>query len=97
LTADDNSTPSYKRRHLTAVGWGIIVIGISLALVIAFYVWFGHIGPSYSADLLIKQQQNLRTQFGLPFKHVVSDPKILQTPPSLRNASFKNCIPYSYC
>jgi hypothetical protein len=97
MTTDDNGTQSYKRRHLTAVGWGIIVIGISLALVIAFYVWVGHIGPSYSANLLIKQQQDLRTQFGLPFKHVVSDPKILLTPPSLRNASFRNCIPYSYC
>ena len=97
MTADDNSLTSYKRRRLTSVGWGIIIIGISLALVVAFWVWIGHIGPSYSANLLIKQQQDLRTQYGLPFKHVVTDPKILLTPPSLRNASLKNCIPYSYC
>ena len=97
MTADDNSPSSYKRRRLTSVGWGIIIIGISLALVVAFWVWIGHMGPSYSANLLIKQQQDLRTQYGLPSKHVVTDPKVLLTPPSLRNASIKNCIPYSYC
>jgi hypothetical protein len=97
MTADDNSQPSYKRRHLTPVGWGIIVMSVSLALVIGLWLWFGHVGPSYSANQLIGQQQNLRPQFGLPPKSVISDPKILLTPPSLRPPEYKGCIPYSYC
>ena len=81
---------------MTVVGWCIIVMGISLDLVVTLWLWIGHIGASYSSDLLIKQQEKLRPQFGLPAKIVVSDPKILLTPPSLRNASLMNCIPYSY-
>ncbi len=81
---------------MTVVGWCIIVMGISLDLVVTLWLWIGHIGASYSSDLLIKQQEKLRPQFGLTAKIVVSDPKILLTPPSLRNASLMNCIPYSY-
>jgi hypothetical protein len=97
MIEDSEGGSSQKDRRLTVVGWCIIVMGISLALVVVLWLWIGHIGPSYSANLLIKQQEKLRPQFGLPPKIVVSDPRILLTPPSLRNASLKNCIPYSYC
>jgi len=97
MATDHSENPSHKSTRLTPVGLGIIVISVSLALVIGLWLWFGHTGPSYSANQLIGQQQNLRPQFGLPPKSVVSDPKILLTPPSLRPPEYKNCIPYSYC
>jgi hypothetical protein len=60
----------------------ILVMGISLAVVILLYIWIGHIGPSFSSDTLQRQQQALRMQYGLPYKPIVTDPKMLQTPPS---------------
>jgi hypothetical protein len=60
-------------------------MGLSLAAVILLYVWFGHIGPTFSSDVLQKQQQELRQQYGLPYKPPITDPKMLQTPPSERD------------
>ena len=59
-------------------------MGLSLAVIILLYVWIGHIGPTFSSDILQKQQQELRQQYGLPYQHTTTDPKTLQTPPSLR-------------
>ena len=42
------------------VGWSILVMGISLATVIILWVWIGHIGPTYSREILIFQQKTLR-------------------------------------
>ena len=67
------------------VGKSILVMGISLAIVVILWAWIGHIGPTYSADTLTQQQASLRKVYGLPPKPIISDPKILQTPPSLRN------------
>jgi hypothetical protein len=73
----------YQNR-LIPVAWAILVMGLSLAAVILLYVWIGHIGPTYSSDTLQRQQQELRQQYGLPYQPVITDPKTLQTPPSLR-------------
>src|SRR5919199_890904 len=70
--------------QLIPVAWAILVMGLSLATVILLYVWFGHIGPTFSSDTLQRQQQQLRQQYGLPYKPVITDPKMLQTPPSER-------------
>jgi plastocyanin len=67
------------------VGKSILVMGISLAIVVILWAWIGHIGPTYSADTLNHQQAILRQSYGLPPKPIISDPKILQTPPSLRD------------
>jgi plastocyanin len=67
------------------VGRSILVMGISLVIVVILWAWIGHIGPTYSADTLTQQQASLRKVYGLPPKPIISDPKILQTPPSLRN------------
>lgn len=72
-------------------------MGLSLVLVAGLWLWIGHIGPSYSANLIIKQQVNLGQQYGLPHKPVVLKSTTLLIPPSLRNASLRNCIPYSAC
>ncbi len=70
---------------LGTVGWSILVMGISLATVIILWGWIGHIGPTYSSDTLIHQQKILRQHFGLPPQPVITDPKLLLTPPSLRD------------
>jgi len=70
---------------LGTVGWSILVMGISLATVVILWVWIGHIGPTYSSDTLTQQQKTLRQRFGLPPQPVLTDPKLLLTPPSLRD------------
>jgi hypothetical protein len=45
------------------------------------WAWIGHVGPSFSDQTLAKQQQTLREQYHLPYKPIITDPKILQTPP----------------
>ena len=61
----------YQNR-LIPVAWAILVMGLSLAAVILLYVWIGHIGSTYSTDTL------------LPYKPVITDPRMLETLPSER-------------
>lgn len=44
-----------------------------------------HIGSTFSADTLQRQQQALRRQYGLAYKPVITDPRMLETPPSERD------------
>jgi hypothetical protein len=44
------------QNHLIPVAWAILVMGLSLAAIIILYVWFGHIGPTFSSDVLQRQQ-----------------------------------------
>jgi hypothetical protein len=55
--------------YMKAVAWSILVMGISLAIVIVLYLWFGYIGPSFSSSRQLEQQQELRAQYGLPPSH----------------------------
>lgn len=82
---DEKSLAGYG--NLIPVAWSILVMGISLAIVIVLYVWFGFLGPSFSEDVLMKQQADLRERYDLPPQEVITDPEVLQTPPSLRGAS----------
>jgi hypothetical protein len=86
----DRDQESRGYQNLTTVAWSILIMGISLAAVILLWVWFGHIGPSFSSDTLAEQQKTLRKEFGLPAKETVVDPKELLTPPSLRHLDNKN-------
>jgi hypothetical protein len=43
--------------------------------------------------LLHQEQQELRQQYGLPYKPVITDPKTLQTPPSERGLPAYNTNP----
>lgn len=81
----EKETGSQGYHNLTTVAWSILVMGLSLAAVILLWIWFGHIGPSFSSDTLAEQQRTLRKQFGLPQEQIITDPKMLLTPPSLRN------------
>lgn len=58
------------------------LVPVALALLV-IYISFGHL-PGYSSKIMELQQKRLRQQYGLPPAHIVTDPKILQVPPSLR-------------
>ncbi len=77
------SEGGYYGRNMKIVAWSILVMGISLALVIVLWVWFGHIGPRFSDEVLLDQQRTLREQYGLPPAPVVTEEEA-QIPPSLR-------------
>jgi hypothetical protein len=69
---------------MNTVALSILVMGISLAIVIVLWAWFGWIGPKFSDEVLRQQQEELREQYGLqPLPHL--DEKDAQTPPSLRD------------
>ena len=71
-------------QHMKGVAIGILLMGISLAVVIILYLEIGHIGPTYSTTIMEKQQAELRKQYGLPIQKPI--PKnLLEVPPSLRN------------
>lgn len=71
-------------KNMKTVAAGILVMGISIATVILLYLWFGHIGPSFSSGVQQNQEDALRKQYGMsPREHFTA--KQLETPPSLRN------------
>jgi hypothetical protein len=76
--------------HMRGVALSILVMGLSLVAIIISYISFGHIGQSFSSDLLIKQQAELRKQFGLSSQPVITNETELLIPPSLRNISLNN-------
>jgi hypothetical protein len=50
--------------HMTTVAACILVMGISLAIVILLWAWFGYIGPKFSDSVMRHQQETLRAQYG---------------------------------
>lgn len=70
---------------LVSIAGPIIVMALSIAIATILYLTIGHIGPTYSANVMSQQQARLRHQYGLPPELIVTNPKILQTPPSLRH------------
>ena len=66
------------------VAVGIMVMGISLAIVILLYISFGHSGPTFSSKRMLDQQAQLREQYGLPYVPPVPKDQ-LEIPPSERN------------
>lgn len=73
----------YYSRNMKIVAWSILVMGISLAIIIILWGWFGYIGPKFSDEVMREQQATLRDQYGLPPAPVISE-KEAQIPPSLR-------------
>lgn len=69
---------------MTTVAACILVMGLSLAIIILLWVWFGYIGPKFSDEVMRQQQVSLRQQYGLaPLPDIT--PKQAEIPPSLRN------------
>lgn len=76
--------------HMKGVALSLLVMGLSLAGIIMAYISFGHVGPKFSAELLVKQQADLRKEYGLHPKPVITNESLLLVPPSLRNISQSN-------
>src|ERR687893_2265988 len=70
--------------HMRGVALGILVMGISLAVIIMLWATFGYIGPNFSTQVMEEQQEWLHERYGLPPVQELS-PEMLQVPPSLRN------------
>lgn len=62
----------------------IIVIALSIVAVVTLYVIIGHIGPTFSSDVVTLQRGKLRQHYGLPPEPVITNLKTLQIPPSER-------------
>src|SRR5918998_2675224 len=84
-----SSSPSHNEEskgytpHMRGVAWGILVMGISLAVIIILWATFGYIGPNFSTQVMEEQQEWLHERYGLPPVQELS-PEMLQVPPSLR-------------
>jgi hypothetical protein len=75
--------------HLTGAAWAILAMGISLAIIVLLWIWFGHVGPANATSVLEQQQNSLRQQYGLPPAPIIS-PQEATIPPSLRNVTGTN-------
>lgn len=84
MSAHREKGTSYSA-NMRAVAWSILIMGLSLVAIIIAYISFGHIGPSFSSDLLVKQQATLREHYNLPSKPVITNDSLLLIPPSLRD------------
>lgn len=82
--------PTSYSPHMRGVALSLLVMGLSLTGIIIAYVSFGHVGPKFSAELLVSQQASLRKEFGLPPQPVITNESLLLVPPSLRNATQNN-------
>jgi len=83
MCAHHEAEGGYYSHNMKIVGWSILVMGISLAMIIVLWGWFGHIGPKFSDEVLREQQGTLREQYGLPPAPEISEEEA-QIPPSLR-------------
>ena len=74
---------------MKGVALAILVMGISIALVVVMWTWFGRIGSSFSAERMLHQQAELREKYWLPPQPPVPQ-NLLDIPPSLRNITQAN-------
>jgi len=69
---------------LAPVGLALLVMALSLTAIAISFTSFGPL-TGYSSKIMELQQKRLRQQYGLAPALIVTDPKILQVPPSLRD------------
>ena len=84
---DENEKP---HSGLLSIAGPIIVMALSIATATILYLTIRHIGSTYSGNGMSQQQAILRHQYGLPPEPIVTNPKILQTPSSLRHSNSTN-------
>jgi len=87
---DEHSSGGYgSSPHMKTVALSILVMGISIAIVIVIWAWFGYIGPKFSTQVMKEQQTTLRQQYGLPPTPPVSAEEA-EVPPSERGLGAAN-------
>ena len=75
----------HKRRPtLLPVSWALLVMALSLVTIAVVYLSYGHLA-GYASKTMELQQKRLRQQYGLSTANIVTNPKILQIPPSMRD------------
>src|SRR5215218_7853941 len=79
----DNEDSKGYSAHMRGVALGILVMGVSIAAVILLWAMIGYKGPDFSTQVMVRQQERLHEQYGLPPLPDIS-PEMLQVPPSLR-------------
>jgi hypothetical protein len=81
IAADKRYNDNSKRGYIAS----ITVMALALVAVVIFRATFGHIGPTFSSDVMTLQRSKLRHQYDLPPEPIITYLKILQIPPSERN------------
>jgi hypothetical protein len=71
--------------YKSSVAVSMIVMALSIIAVVILWATIGHIGPTYSSDVMSQQRRRLRQHYGLPAEPLITNLKILQIPPSLRS------------
>ena len=84
VNTDSEIKQRTKSPSLVPIGWALLVMTLSLSAIAISYITYGHLS-GYASKTLELQQKRLRQQYGLPPAPIVTDPKILQIPPSLRD------------
>jgi hypothetical protein len=75
----------YKRRPtLLPVSLALLVMALSLVTIAVVYLSYGHL-TGYASKTMELQQKRLRRQYGLSTANIVTNPKILEIPPSMRD------------
>lgn len=64
----------------SSIAGPIIIMALSIVAVVILYVTIGHIGPTFSSDVMTLQRGKLRQHYGLPPESVITNLKILQIP-----------------
>jgi hypothetical protein len=81
ITADKTYKGNSKRGYIAP----IMVMALALVAVVILWATFGHIGPTFSSDVMTLQRSKLRHRFDLPPEPIITNLKILQIPPSERS------------
>jgi hypothetical protein len=81
IAADKTYNGNSKRSYIAPM----MMMALSLVAVVILWATFGHIGPTFSSDVMTLQRAKLRHQFGLPPEPIITNLKILQIPPSERS------------
>jgi len=83
----EKSVKNFKK--IKDYGLPLAIMAISLIIVFIFWASFGHIGPTFSNDVLTNQQETLRAKYKLP-PLVKETGAASEIPPSLRNIAKSN-------
>jgi hypothetical protein len=73
------------KTYESSIAASMIVMRLSIIAVVIIYITVGHVGPTYSSNIMSLQQRKLRQKYGLPAQPIITNLKILQIPSSIRS------------